>query len=179
MALDLSNLTPADIESLRAALGVAPSADARTSPIRKQLDDLREPRNPKARLGRPNFFWSVDEETPQPFVYHAYPKLKFRLDDAGKLVEALVPNPSSEASLGAEWMDAPPVTAPVSSQEQMRAELDALSDEDRQFVLEAQRKARMDRLTAKLSGLSDADLSRLSPESAVAKSGPGRPRKAD
>jgi hypothetical protein len=52
----------------------------------------------------------------------------------------------------------PPLRAPKSSVEDVADELAGLTDEERQIVLEAHRKARLDSIQAKLSKLSDAEL---------------------
>lgn len=176
---DISQLSPEVIEQLRSTFQGVPDPTQR-SPIRKVLTDLREPSNPKDRLNRPSFFWSADESMSdkRPYVLKHYPKLKFKLDDAGKLAETVVLNEHSEATLGSEWSDAPPFLPPTTAQDRLKAELAELSDEDRAFVLEAQRKARLERLMGSLSNLSDTALADVSGSAMPVKRGPGRPRKA-
>lgn len=161
MINDISQLSPEVLEQLKALFRQETGDDTsnRTPLVRKTLTDLRTPRNPTSKLHRPTFF-PVDEadEQVKPYRYQAFPKLKFKLDDTGKLVETCVFNAESEKALGHEWADAPPWAAPVSSAERLRAELEALSPEDREFVLEAQRKQRLARLESALSHLSDAQL---------------------
>lgn len=173
MITDISQLSPEVLDQLKQALaGTGVDAQNRTGAVRKPLTDLRTPRNPQARLHRPTFI-PIDEAEEQrtPYVKQDYPRLKFKLDDAGKLVETVVFNATSEAALGPAWTDAPPFAPPATAEERLKAELDALSEEDRAFVLEAQRKARLDRLQAQLSTLSDARLDAVAGAPAKGKKG--------
>ena len=76
------------------------------------------------------------------------------------------------------YVSFPPQQQPANAVESLKAELDALSPDDRAVVIEMQRQARMSALQAKLAALSEADLSSIAEEVPV-KRGPGRPRKTD
>lgn len=129
------------------------------SPIRKPLTDLREPTTAKGRLNRPHFEWSADPP-PEGTVIPPYPRLFW---DANG-VEIKIASPEHEAStVQPEWTSAPPMAHAISAVDQLQKELAALSVEDRAFVMEAQRKARLERLHGKLSLLSDGDIASLAP----------------
>ncbi len=180
MINDISELSPNALAQLTALLRGQPTQEEARSGARKVLHDLREPRNPKDRLNRPSFFWSVDaSEADKPYVVQWYPKLMFKLDEAGALVETVVMSEGAEKALGPDWHTKPPMTTPMSNADRLKTELASLSDEDRAFVLEAQRQSRLSRLQASLSNLSDAALTEVAGETVTAKRGPGRPKKTD
>lgn len=67
--------------------------------------------------------------------------------------------------------------APKSAVQDATDELAALTDEERQMVLAAQRQKRLEVLQTKLAKLSDAELAAV--QGQPVKRGPGRPRKTD
>lgn len=170
MITDISEISPEVLEQIKQALAASGGLELthRTPVTRKPLTDLRTPRNPQNRLHRPTFF-PVDEAADsedRPLRVMWYPKLKFKLDSAGRLVETCVLNEVSEKALGPEWVDTPPLTTPLTRDERIAQELAQLSDADRELVLKAQRDLRMNRLQQALSELPDADLARLTASSA-------------
>lgn len=155
------------------------------SPIRKPLDDLREPSSPKERLNRPQFHWSADpdEAGKRPYKYHPYPKLLWNASGE----EVLVKDAAAERALGDGWRDVPP-TASNNPVDDLMAEINMLTAEERMMVIESQRQARVARLQAKMDRLSDADIAQLMGETpdasgtdapfVTAASRRGRPKKS-
>lgn len=150
---------------------------------RPVLTDLREPRTPKEKLNRPNFFWSADEEPGKPpYRHQEFPKIKWQ-QDGDQIREVLVRSADEEAALIGAWSNFPPLVAPQTTADAIQAQLDALTPEERQLVFEAQRQQRMAALQAKLAAMPDAQLAKLMAADAAgeepAKRGPGRPRKVE
>lgn len=160
--IDLENLTREDIDALRAVLGSATGATR--SPAWKPLKDMRPPNTAKGRLNRPHFEWSADDDGNT--VIKPFPRLMW--DDKG--IEHKIENAEALAALPSTWNGYPPSKAAiVDPMVKMQAEFDALSPEDQQFVLEAQKKARLNRLHEMMSGMSDKDLAGLTVKPSEAK----------
>lgn len=154
--IDLDNLTPEAIAQLQAVLGVAGGVNR--SPAWKPLKDMRPPTTVKGRLNRPHFEWSADDDGQT--VIKPYPRLYWDAAGVERRVE------SADVPIPAEWNSYPPSKAAIiDPMVRMQQEFDALSPEDQQFVLDAQRKARLNRLNEMMSGMSEANLSALVPKS--------------
>lgn len=163
MAIDLTSLTADDIVKLKTLLGVKEEAGGR-SPVWKPLADMRAPTTTKGRLNRPHFEWSAEDDGHT--VIPAYPTLYW--DDHG--VERRVETAEAEKLIPASWKPYPPRKAAiVDPLVKAQAEFDALSPEDQQFVLQAQKQARLNRLNEMMSALSDTDLASLTPKSEKSK----------
>ena len=130
------------------------------SPLRpRQLHDLRL--LPRADDPRPTFFATA--EVPRDWVTTTqknYPRLMW----APSGQEITIPDtPDAEkVQKGYEakgYSHTPP--ADVTPMDAIEREMRQLSEEDRAFVLEEQRKARMSKLQAKIANLSDADLATI------------------
>jgi hypothetical protein len=176
--LDLTTLTPEQLASLRAQLGL-PAGDASgRSPFRpRQLHDLRL--LPTAEDPRPTFFWSavsprdVDVTTTSP-----YPRLLWNTATDEEVTVGDLE--THQAYLAEGYTEQAPMHAPVDPMAEIEAALAALSVEERAMVVESQRKQRVAALTEKMAGLSDGALaSLLSDAPKTEKRKPGRPRKSD
>lgn len=161
MALDLTKLTPDDIAQLKALLGVKEDADGR-SPIWRPLTDMRPPKTARGRLNRPHFEQSA-EEPPEGTTIPAFPRLFW--DGAG--IERKIHEDQLHL-VGTDWTSAPPLaSAVVDPMIRIQAEFDALSPEDQQFVLNAQKQARLSRLHSLLADLPDQDVASLNVKPAL------------
>ncbi len=153
MAFDVTQLTSEDLETIAALI----KGGGNRSPVWKPLRDMRAPQTQKGRLNRPHFEWSADEP-PEGTKIPAYPRLMW---DA-KGTEYSIANPIDEQRRRDEgWTTAPPMASALSASDRIQSELAALSPEDRQFVIEAQKQARLNKLKEQMSGLSNADLAAL------------------
>ncbi len=148
-------LSPAELAELTTS-----TDSSGRSPFRpRQLTDLRLV--PRADDPRPTFYataevprdWNTTEQ-------HEYPKLMWspagvevRID-AGKDAKAQEQALEKKGYLHTPPMDQSPLDA-------VEREMAQLSDEDRAFVLEMQRKARMTRLQERIADLSDEDLAQI------------------
>lgn len=154
--VDLANLTLDQIDQLKAVLGS--TGGVNRSPGFKPLRDMRAPTTAKGRLNRPHFEWSADDDGQT--VIKPYPRLYW--DEGG--VERRVETAEADKLTPAAWMPYPPMKAAiVAPMVKMQAEFDALSPEDQEFVIAAQKKARLNKLHELMSGLSGADLATLKP----------------
>lgn len=155
MAIDLTKLTAEDIAGLKALLGVKEAEGAR-SPVWKPLSDMRAPTTTKGRLNRPHFEWSAEDDG-HTFI-PAYPTLYW--DDHG--VERRIESAEAEKQIPATWKPYPPRKAAiVDPLVKAQEEFDALSPEDQQFVLQAQKQARLNRLNEMMSALTDTQLAAM------------------
>ena len=154
-----------------------PGPDGRSLLKPRQLNDLRL--LPTADDPRPTFFWSADSPRDAGDLTKTtpYPRLLWHRDTGEEIT---VPTAEAHAQMGEEWLVLPPAQTAPDPMETMRAELDALTPEDRAVLIEGQRKARMAALQAKMAELPDDALETLLGDAmtqATAKRGPGRPRK--
>jgi hypothetical protein len=144
------------------------------SPFRaRQLTDLRL--LPRADDPRPTFFSTT--EVPREWnttTQHEYPKLMWSPGGTEVVIHPGKEAESEEQAFEARgYVHTPPATqTPLDA---VSKEMAQLSDEDRQFVLEMQRKTRMSRLEERLASLSDDELAQIAAE--PAKMGVGRPKK--
>ena len=168
-------MTPEQLTALKTALASVSDVSGR-SPVRpRQLHDLRL--LPTATDPRPTFFWSA--ETPRDFVpgpSRPYPKLMWHRETDEEITVQSATEEAAKADL--YTTDPPRVEFAASPMDIVRDALDALTEEERRFVLDAQKKERMDALTAKLALLPPEQIEALLSGAAVpVKRGPGRPRK--
>jgi len=180
MGIDLSNLSPDDLVYLRQALGLPAGIDPTgRSPFagqNRQLHDLRL--LPTATDPRPTFFWSAETPRDDPGVtrQHEFPKLLWSPDG----VEITVNSAREQAEKEAQgYLRTDPGMISPDPLADLRAQLAALSEDDRQAILVSQKRARLGHLEEDL-----ADLSMDTVEALVAghatlptKRKPGRPRK--
>jgi len=144
------------------------------SPFRpRQLTDLRL--LPRADDPRPTFYQTT--EAPRDWdttAQHEFPKLMWSPQGTEVTIQAGKDAKAEEAALEARgYVHTPP--ADQTPFDAVAREMAQLSDEDRQMVLEMQRKARMSRLEERLANLSDDELRQISGE--PEKRGVGRPKK--
>jgi hypothetical protein len=160
--IDLDNITPEQLEQLKALIGQAPGS---RSPAWKPLKDMRAPTTQKGRLNRPHFEWSAEDDGQT--VIKPYPRLYWDANGVEKRVE-------SEAEfIPHDWTSYPPSKAAiVDPMVRAQQEFDALSPEDQQLVLAAQKQARLNRLQSMMSDLSDANLAQLMPKPVEGKKKP-------
>ncbi len=153
MALDIKSLTPEDIETLRGLIGNANINEQMRTGRRKILTDLRAPSTAAGRLYRPHFEWSADDPGGQ--VIPPFPRLYW--DENG--VEGRFESQADmDARMQENWTLLPPNQVPLTKQQMIDRELASLSPEDRDFLLDAQKKARIGRLQDLMSGMSAADV---------------------
>lgn len=163
--------------SLQAIIAEYQANSGTRSPVRQQLKDLRTPRstNPKARLHRPTFFSSAEEDGSEGVYEHqVFPKLMFHASKG----EVTVIDQDALKALGDGWQDTPIVAENVTAFDAVRAQLDELSEEDRAYFFKFQKEQKMKRLQALTEGLNGAELDALTtstPDTPV-KRGPGRPK---
>ena len=155
MELDLTTLTPDAIEQLRAMLGT--TGGVVRSPGFKPLKDLRLPTTAKGRLHRPHFEWSAEDDGNTWIP--PFPRLCW--DAQGH--EHRIENEEDLATVPNTWSLTPPTTARAADpMVQVRAEFESLSVEDQQFLLNAQKQTRLNRINELMNGLSKDDLAALS-----------------
>jgi len=130
----------------------------RRSPVGQALTDLREPSDPKQRLHRPSFFFEMGPTLP-PYRHQAYPKVKWHPTQP----DTTVLTAEQEAALGDDWQDQPS-GQPLNVAAQIQAEMQTLTPEERDAVLDAHRRARVELLQRKLSALTEAELAALTTE---------------
>ena len=152
--LDLASLTPDDIDHLRAVLGT--QGGVVRSPGFKPLKDLRMPTTTKGRLHRPHFEWSAEDDGNtwiKPF-----PRLAW--DAQGH--EHRIETENDLATIPSSWSLTPPSSRTGEDpMARVRAEFESLSVEDQQFLLNAQKQARLNRINELMNGLSKDDLASL------------------
>lgn len=171
--MDLTNLTPDQIASLKAQLA---STDATgRSPMRpRQLNDLRL--LPTATDPRPTFFWSA--ETPRDYVPHPYqefPKLMWHLETGEEItVQNAVDERAHADAYGTMPPEHPVAQTPMDA---MRDALDGLTEEERALIIEGQKKERMAAIQAKLAALPADTLEALLAQSADQATGKRRGKK--
>ncbi len=157
--MDLSNLTAAEIASLREQLGVAPVDGAR-SPLRpRQLHDLRLA--PTKDDPRPTFFWSADAprneapERPNPhyrLMWHA---------KTGEEITVTTLN-ETEQKQAEGYILTPPANAQAPDpMDVIRQQLESLSPEDRKLLVAAAQRERLGKLQEQMARLSETELAAL------------------
>ena len=181
MSLDLSNFTPEDLAELKAVLiGMGGLDSNGRSPIRadheRQLHDLTLP--PTADDPRPTFFWSAVKprnEAPQrpPYAHLMWEPVSGR--------EITVRSPKDTEKFKAQgYLMTPPANAEKPDPaDVVKAALAALSETDRQQVIQAAQAARLRKVQEMASALDDAALDTLMASMEPPKRGPGRPTNAE
>lgn len=180
----LKNLTEADLVALLSQ--TSQQGEHRRSPAWRPQADLR-PRpfdkdNPSPRFGTSSD-GAFEAKPGYVSTRTAYPRLLFRVKKGTRgpeIDETTVRSGEAQAKAEAQGYSTvyPNIApAPEPLPESIEQELAGLTDEERQMVFDAQRKSRLDRIQAKLAGLSEAELTALAPATPV-KRGPGRPRKS-
>jgi len=156
--LDITSLSPDDLNALRAALGIAGDTFGR-SPVReRQLHDLTL--LPTATDPRPTFFWSAEKPRNDPPQRAPFARLMW---DGTTGREITVRSPEELATYTAKGFV---LTAPGNAEapdpaDAVRAALEALSPEDRKTVLMAAQTARLARVQEMAAGLSESDFEQL------------------
>lgn len=158
--MDLTNLSPEDLQALKAQLDALESTDGRSPNKPRQLHDLTLA--PTKDDPRPTFFWSAERPRNDPGVYktHPYPRLLWH----GKTGEEItVHSAKAHAEKVAQgYVEVAPANAQAPDPaEAMRTALAALTPEDRKMLAEAAKKDRIARLQEQMAGLSDEDLDAL------------------
>lgn len=159
MSLDLSQLSPSDIASLKAML--AGTDDSGRSPIRdRQLHDLRL--LPTKDDPRPTFFWSAEQPRNAGDLTKTsmYPRLMWHSTTGQEITVKDVEAQETHTAKG--FILTPPANAEAPDpMEAIRLAFESLSPEDRATLVAAQQKSRLDTLQAQMAELSEADLEAL------------------
>ncbi len=165
------------------------TTDGRSPDRPRQLDDLRL--QPTATDPRPTFFWSADAPRyGNMSAVTEFPKLMWH-GETGEEITAYDEQEQRRRMVQGYVLSAPAAAAAVAPMDAIRAELAALSPEDRALVIEAQRQQRLQALQAKMASLDstaldsllgDADVQRYNQDEGAGRfpeprRGPGRPPK--
>ena len=119
------------------------------SPIKpRQLHDLRL--LPTATDPRPTWVQATDGREFGPEQHLPYPALLWHVETGQEIT---VHSAEERAAKGPMWTTVAPTAVPLDPVEQAKRMFDSLSPEDQQFVLDMQRKARMDAVSAAMSAL--------------------------
>ncbi len=148
--MDLSTLTSDELSALKARLDGLTDTTGRSPVRRGPLHDLRL--LPQATDPRPMFVWSADQPRDyRPEGFKSFPKLLW--SESGE--ERTIQNETEEGLYLAQgWTANPPMdAAPIDPLAAMKAEYDALSEDDQRILMEAQRQDRMRSLQARLASL--------------------------
>jgi len=171
--MDLSQLTPDQLRSLKAQLdGLPASTDGSgRSPFRpRQLHDLRL--LPTKDDPRPTFFWSA--ESPRDGVDLSkttpYPALMWHRESGEEIT---VFSAQDEADHASAYTTHAPQTVLRAPMDELSDLLGQLPEADRALVMEAQRQERMQKLKAQLAALSPEQL-----EGLLARAEPAKKKKA-
>lgn len=157
--MDLSTLTPEDLQALKARLDGLTDTSGR-SPFRpRQLHDLRE--RPTADDPRPTFFWSADKPRNASDLSKTtpYPRLMWSPDGT----EVTVINSAQQAQLEKSgYVVTPPANAVAPNEADLiRAQLALLPAEDQRMLVQAAQQARKVALQEKLAGFTEEQLAEL------------------
>lgn len=172
----IAQFTPEQLAALKAQLDAAGLDESGRSPFNpRQLDNLTL--RPTATDPRPTFFWSAeaprhgDLSKTSPF-----PRLLWHEGTGQEITVYTQAEMVDKKAHG--YIGVPPASVVVDPVEQMRAALDALSEEDRALLIEANKQERLGKLKAQLAELPEGELSALLAQAGTEpKRGPGRPRK--
>ena len=157
--MDLSKLSPSDIEDLRNALGVngPQRLDANgRSPYygNRVFKDLNV--KPSATDPRPLFVWSADSPIEFDNVQHEFPKLMWSKDGTEITVRS---QDDQEAHLAQGYVLSPPANAKPF--DILAEQFASMSDEDKKFLFEQQRVAHQSRLATIAASLTDEQVAQL------------------
>src|SRR6185503_3805667 len=137
-------------------------SDGYRSPVFKPLTDLRP--QPFNRMHpRPTFVWSAPEPVNQPAYRHQpFPRLVFKPNGADVLDRTCRNVSEFQAAIAEGWQASyPDVAGPMSRHDGLKAELALMSDEDRAFLVEQQRAARLAKIQKALETASDTEIALL------------------
>lgn len=159
MNLDLSQMSPTDIATLKALLNG--TDDSGRSPFKdRQLHDLRL--LPTKDDPRPTFFWSAEQPRNAGDLTRTtlHPRLMWH-KDTGREVRA--DDLKAEETYTAKgYVTVPPANAEAPDPlEELRAAFEALSPEDRATIVAAQKQSRLDAIQAQMAGLTESELEAL------------------
>ncbi len=152
MAFDFNSLTPEDIANLRNVLGTTSMQEQLRLGRRKELTDLRTPQTSAGKLYRPHFEFSAEDPGGQ--VIPPFPRCAW--DENG--IEVLMQSQEEMDNRPKGWSLTPPNVAPLTKQQQIEREVAMLSAEDRQFLIDAQKTERLNRVKSLMSGMSAEDV---------------------
>ena len=175
--MDLSTLTPDQIASLKAQLGIAGDGSGRSPLKPRQLHDLRL--LPTKDDPRPTFFWIEPPRTGEDLTKTTpYPRLMWHGTSGEEVTVYSASEQSTYTSTG-YVLHAP---VPASAQDPLdilRANLEAFSPEDRALLVAGQQQDRLAALRAQMAALKPEELETLlaGVETETPKRGVGRPRK--
>jgi hypothetical protein len=158
--MDLSTLTPEDLQALKARLDGLTDDTSGRSPFRpRQLHDLRE--RPTAEDPRPTFFWSAEKPRNAGDLTKTtpYPRLMWSPNGA----EVTVTTAKEQARREADgYVSTPPANAIVPNEADLvRAQLALLPPEDQRLLVQAAQQARKVALQDKLASFSEDELAAL------------------
>lgn len=174
--MDLTSLTPEQLRTLKTQLDDLTDASGR-SPFRpRQLSNLNL--QPTATDPRPLFVWSA--ESPRNVdvsAQHEYPKLMWHRETGAEIT---VRSSADERQMSDLYQTEYPAAVVVDPMQDLKDQLDGLSESERALILSEQKKDRMASLQARLAALPEATLEALlsGAEVVPVKRGPGRPKKA-
>ncbi len=159
--MDLSLLTPDQIASLRAQLGIGSTGGRVTDtdpPRPRQLHDLRLA--PRADDPRPLFIPSA--EPPRDGIDRTkiseFPKLMFHRDTGKEITVKDAAEQRQYSDIYDLVAKAGVVLEPMDA---LKLELGSFSQEDLELIIDAQQKARREAVQAKLAGLPEDTLVRM------------------
>jgi hypothetical protein len=157
--MDLSNLTAADIESLKAQLGLAGATDGRSPLKPRQLHDLRLV--PTKDDPRPTFFWSADvPRNAEPERANPHYRLMWHAKTGQEITVTTAKEIEAKKAEG--YILTPPANAEApDAMEMIRQQLESLSPEDRKVLIAAAQKDRLAKVQEAMAGLSEAELAAL------------------
>ncbi len=156
--INLSNLTPDQLISLKSQLDSITDTTGRT-PIRpRQLHDLRL--MPTATDARPMFIWSAESPRDGGDLSKTYefPKLMWHADTG---VEITVRSHEEQEEKRATYVFTPPTHTVVNPVDVLGDALADLTDQEREFVLKAQQEQRVKALQDRIANLSEGQLTEL------------------
>lgn len=155
------SLTPQEL----AELTTETDASGRSPVLPRQLHDLTLP--PRADDPRPTFYQS--NQVPRSWdtrTQHEFPRLMWSPSGQEVTIPAGKDAQAQQTAFEKRgYLHTPP--ADESPMDAIEREMRQLSDEDRQLVLEMQRKARMQRLEEKFAALSDEELATVGESKSV------------
>lgn len=158
--MDLSSLTPEQLQQLKAQLATVPDPNGRTSdgrsPFReRQLHDLRL--LPTADDPRPTFFWSAEQprDSKDYSKTSLYPRLMWHKETGEEIT---VYNLQQERERGSFYQVQPPFQIVLTPQQELQELLAGLTEQERATILDAQHAQRLDAIKDRLAALSDDQL---------------------
>jgi hypothetical protein len=176
MDLNLSSFTVEQIAALKSQLDAITSTDGRSPFKSRQLTDLRL--LPTKDDPRPTFFMSAEAPRNAGDLTRTtlYPRLMWHGETGAEIT--VTDARSFTAHLERGYVELPPFEIVLDPMDALAAQIDALSADDREALIESQRQDRIGAMRQKLAALSEDKLAILLGQAeAPAKRGPGRPKK--